>query len=84
MNAYEIRLAVLNMAKDLLDQQYKETSELYWQTMRTSAEKWNTTLEELSKTNPLPTMYTPEEIIAKANELYGFVSSSATKQNRDE
>lgn len=75
-NGFEIRLEVLKMAKEMLDQQYSEASNAYWNTIQTAADKWNNSVEELVKhTQELkPVMYTPAEIMAKAQELYGFVA----------
>jgi len=39
-NAYEIRLEVLKMAKEMMDQQYNETSNAYWSTINSMAENW--------------------------------------------
>ncbi len=76
-NGFEIRLEVLKMAKEMMDQQYSEASNAYWNAIHSTAEKWNTSLDEaikqMSSLTP-PTMYTPADIMSKAQELYGFVS----------
>jgi len=75
-NGFEIRLEVLKMAKEMMDQQYNDASNAYWSTLHSTAEKWNKSVEELVKhTQELkPVMYTPADIMSKAQELYGFVA----------
>lgn len=76
-NGFEIRLEVLKMAKEMMDQQYQEASNAYWQAIHSAAEKWNVSLTEAAARMSdltLPKMYSPTEIMEKAQELYGFVS----------
>jgi hypothetical protein len=75
-NGFEIRLEVLKMAKEMMDQQYSEASNAYWNTINAMAENWNKSASELvEQTKALqPAMYSPEDIMKKAQELYGFVS----------
>lgn len=75
-NGFEIRLEVLKMAKEMMDQQYHEASNAYWTTCSTLAENWNKSAAELiEQTQSLkPVMYTPQDIMTKAQELYGFVA----------
>lgn len=75
-NAYEIRLEVLKMAQEMMDKQYSEASNLYWSALQSNVELFNVSLEETMKTTKLsaPVMYTPKEIMDKAQELYGFIS----------
>jgi len=75
-NGFEIRLEVLRMAKEMMDQQFHETSNAYWTAINGLAETWNKSAAELiEQTQTMkPTMYTPEDIMKKAQELYGFVS----------
>lgn len=75
-NGFEIRLEVLKMAKEMMDQQYHETSNAYWTAINKLAETWNKSAAELiEQTKEMkPTMYTPTDIMNKAQELYGFVS----------
>lgn len=75
-NGFEIRLEVLKMAKEMMDQQYNETSNAYWTAINKLAETWNTSAAELiEQTKEMkPVMYTPADIMNKAQELYGFVS----------
>jgi hypothetical protein len=76
MNGFEIRLEVLKMAKEMMDRQYDEASNAYWNSINSLAETWNKSASELvEQTQSLrPAMYTPEEMMKKAQELYGFVS----------
>lgn len=75
-NGFEIRLEVLKMAKEMMDQQYHDSTNAYWSMLNTAAENWNTSVEDLfNKTQELkPEMYSPAEMMAKAQELYSFVS----------
>lgn len=74
-NAFEIRLEVLKMAKEMAEQHYLETSNSYWTTINEMAKMWNKSAEELfEQTKSMqPKMYTPQEIMEKAQELYNFV-----------
>jgi hypothetical protein len=75
-NGFEIRLEVMKMAKEMLDHQYAESSNAYWTAINTMAENWNKSVEELVEQTKAvkPVMYTPQEIVEKAQELYNFVS----------
>jgi len=76
-NPFEIRLEILKMAKDMMDRQYDEASNAYWQAVNEYSEKWNKSVEALvKKTQELkPSPYTPHEMMEKAKELYSFVST---------
>lgn len=76
-NGFEIRLEVLKMAKEMMDRQYDEASNGYWNTINNLAESWNKSASELiEQTSSMkPTMYSPSEMMEKAQELYTFVSS---------
>lgn len=75
-NGFEIRLEVLKMAKEMMDQQFTETSNAYWSVINGLAETWNKSAEELVKQTQdmKPAMYTPADIMSKAQELYSFVA----------
>jgi hypothetical protein len=75
-NGFEIRLEVLKMAKEMMDQQYNDATNAYWSMLNTVAEKWNSSVEDLVKQTQdvKPMMYTPAEMMEKAQELYSFVS----------
>jgi hypothetical protein len=74
-NGFEIRLEVLKMAKEMMDQHYKETSNAYWTAINSMAESWNKSAAELIEQTAAmqPKMYTPQELMEKAQQLYGFV-----------
>ena len=77
-NPFEIRLEVLKMAKEMLDYQYDQNANMWWNTAEKFAEATNQSVNQaLEMTQELfdarPKMYTPEEIIEKASELYSFV-----------
>lgn len=71
-NPYQIRTDILAMAKDMLDKQYESQMkvaqtmyEVNKENMELATEAWN---------KYIPKMYTMEEVMEKANELYSFVS----------
>lgn len=71
-NPYQIRTDILAMAKDMLDKQYESQMkvahtmyEVNKENMELATEAWN---------KYIPKMYTMEEVMEKANELYTFVS----------
>lgn len=69
-----MRLEILRMAKDMLDQQYTTAATYAWE-MYEKAAKENA---ELYKTweEFIPKMYTPDEIIAQAEKLKAFINKS--------
>lgn len=71
-NPYQIRTDVLAMAKDMLDKQY-DTQMKIAQTMF-EANKENMDLATQAWNRYIPKMYTMEEVMEKANEMYSFVS----------
>jgi hypoxanthine phosphoribosyltransferase len=78
-NPFEIRLEVMKMAKEMMDVHYSDSMNAWWTLVNSYAENHNKAVheilkesEELMKTKPA--MYTPKEIMEKAQELYGFVS----------
>jgi hypothetical protein len=75
-NGFEIRLEVLKMAKEMMDRQYDEASNAYWNSINSLAETWNKSASELiEQTQSMkPAMYSPDDMMKKAQELYGFVS----------
>lgn len=76
-NAFEIRLELLAMAKEMMDRNYEEASQAYWLSVNTLAEKWNKSAIDLIEQtkNMKPIMYSPQEIMDKAKELYKFVET---------
>ena len=75
-NGFEIRLEVLRMAKEMMDQQYNDSTNAYWGMINSAAENWNKSIEDLVKqTQDLkPAMYSPADMMLKAQELYSFVA----------
>jgi hypothetical protein len=71
-NPYQIRTDVLAMAKDMLDKQYEGQMKLA-QTMY-DINKDNMDLAQEAWQKYIPKMYTPEEVMKKAQELYSFVT----------
>jgi hypothetical protein len=71
-NPYQIRTDVLAMAKDMLDKQYDVQMKIA-QTMY-EVNKENVELAQEAWSKYIPKMYTMEEVMEKANELYSFVS----------
>ena len=82
MTPFEIRLELLKMAKDMLEQEYHGKREKL-------ANEWNVLVENARHTGTatpsypeLPAFPTESEIIKKANELNGFVSQIPTTQEK--
>jgi len=78
-NPFEIRLEVLKMAKDMMDQNYMDAMNGWWNLASSYAEAANKTTEDFLKQSEdlmksKPTMYSPQDIMSKAQELYSFVS----------
>lgn len=68
---YEIRLDVLEMAKDFLDKQAGINMEFAAETFANLVAAGKAVAEEWEKFAPVP--YTIQDITDKANELYGFI-----------
>lgn len=78
-NPFEIRLEVMKMAKEMMDSHYNDSMNAWWTMVNNYAERHSMMTDELVKhTEELmktkPAMYTPADIMSKAQELYGFVS----------
>ena len=67
-NPFEIRADMLKLAKDYMDQQYH----MNITAAEKLAEMGEKTLEEIRETYK---MYSTEELMAKAKEMYSFVST---------
>jgi len=80
-NPYELRTDLLAMAKDYLDAEYKRQCDLativYQETLKTN----KASIEEIRKI--VPQMYNFNDIMSKAQELYGFVSKDKSKWSID-
>lgn len=66
-NPFEIRAEMLQLAKDYMDQQYHMNIQ-FAEKMMDAGKKSAEEMQELYK------MYTVEELMAKAKEMYSFVS----------
>ena len=66
-NPFEIRAEMLQLAKDYMDQQYHMNIQ-FAEKMMEAGKKSADEMQELYK------MYTVEELMAKAKEMYSFVS----------
>ena len=71
-NPYEIRFDLLNMAKDMLDRQYEQSSTMAWEAMNKAMETNRDLYKDVEKY--VPKMFTPEEIIAQAEKLQSFIN----------
>jgi hypothetical protein len=78
MNPYEIRLELLKMAKEMMDDQVAHSTKQYWSIVENAVEQRNKTTKqamiEFAEFNPSP--YTPAELMKKATELYTFVEKN--------
>lgn len=78
-NPFEIRLEVLKMAKEMMDNNYHDAMNAWWNMANSYAEAANkTTADFLKQSQEMmsskPQMYTPAQIMEKAQELYSFVT----------
>jgi len=80
-NPFEVRLEVLKMAKEMYDQSYNEATQMAWSMVEKSAEYQNKTMAEMQAylETIRPKMYSPADVIAKANELYEFITNTGKK-----
>ena len=75
-NPFEIRLELLKMAQEMAYRAYSESVNSYWSIMNDSVEAANKSTKEMLEQYKeyLPDMYTPREVMEKAEELYKFVT----------
>lgn len=71
-NPFEIRTEMLQMAKDYMDQQYHMNIDFVNKMFKEGAKN----LEEVQKAYQ---MYSMEDLMEKAKEMYSFVSDKDTK-----
>ena len=71
-NPFEIRAEMLQLAKDYMDQQYHMNIQFY-ENMVAEGKKVREDIEEQLK--EAYKMYSTEELMDKAKEMYSFVSS---------
>lgn len=69
---FEVRLDLLKMAKEMLDQSYHSQYEIAKEYFSRSAEVGKDYASVVDQY--LPKMYNPIDIMEKANELYSFVT----------
>ena len=68
-NPFEIRAEMLQLAKDYMDQQYRMNVNF----MEKALEEGRKTFEEYQEA--VTKMYSMDELMAKAKEMYSFVST---------
>ena len=71
-NPFELRFDVLKMAKEMMDQQHDIANQTFWAQMEQYKEASKDVTEVFEKYTPK--MYQPSEVMAKAEELYKFVT----------
>ena len=71
-NPYQIRTDVLAMAKDMLDKQYDTQMKIAKTMFEANKENMDLATEAWNKY--IPQMYTMEEVMENANEMYSFIS----------
>ena len=76
-NPFEIRLDVLKMAQDMNEQAYQESKDMAWSMIEKTADYQEKTMDDMKAYFDAikPPMYTPEDVIKKAEELYKFVTT---------
>lgn len=72
-NPYEIRFDLLQMAKDMLDRQYEQSSTMAWEAMTKAMETNKDLYKNIEKY--VPKMFTPEEIVEQAEKLQTFINN---------
>lgn len=76
-NPYQIRTDLLAMSKEMLDKTYESQMEVARKAMDIYKENTEQALEAWQRY--VPKMYTPDEIVSKAEELYQFVTDKGEK-----
>ncbi len=71
-NAFELRTDILAMAKEYMDQQYQLNREFAERVFDEAVNAGKVTNDQWKQY--VPEMYSVEELMKKAQELYGFVS----------
>ena len=80
MTPFEIRLELLRLAKDMLEQDYfakREVAQNNWQVNSENARLAGTSIPEQPEYPPYPS---EQEVITKAMSLNGFVSNISTSE----
>lgn len=77
---FELRFKILEMAKEYLDNSYQLQYDLAQKNLELMQEQGKLTIETYKKM--MPENYTMQDVIAKAQELYGFVESKDGKKTK--
>lgn len=75
-NPFELRAEVLQMAKDMMDRQYEVSMQFAQQAYEHAVKANEAAASTWDKF--VPQMYTVEDLMKKANEMYGFVAPEKT------
>ena len=78
---FELRFKILEMAKSYLDKSYEMQVKAFQTQIDLMTDRNKLTYEMWQKM--MPEQYTMDEVIAKAQELYGFVESKDGKSKKD-
>lgn len=76
-NPFELRYKILEMAKDYLDKSYQMQVDAFNKQVALMEDQNKLTFEMWKRM--MPEKYTMEDVVAKAQELYGFVESKDGK-----
>lgn len=79
MTPFEIRLELLKLAKDMLEQEYHSKREVAHNNWQVASENARVQGQQLPNQPEHPPFPSEAEIIAKAQALNGFVSNIATE-----
>jgi hypothetical protein len=71
MTPFEIRAKMIELAQDYLQKQFELNAEFAKQTFDELVKSGEKVQQDYMQY--MPKMYTPEDILAKAKQLYGFV-----------
>ena len=82
MTPFEIRLELLKLAKELLEQDYHAKREIIHNNWQVASENARTQGKELPIQPDYPSFPSETEIINKAQTLNGFVSNVSTEQSK--
>lgn len=74
-NPFELRFDTLAMAKEMMDRQYDMAQQQFFVAIEQYKEQSKDVTEAFEKY--LPKMYDPSEVMAKAEELYKFVTKKS-------
>jgi hypothetical protein len=78
MNAFQLRLELIKIAKDMLEQEYHSKREVIHNNWQVATENARTQGQNLPNQPELPPFPSEEDIIKKAQTLNGFVSGPST------